>query len=184
LRLGGGYMAQMLARWTSSEYVSEFAEFMTTFDQMFQDMEVRVRTMDDVLSDAHETSLNLVSTAEEEAADQTARLYDEVTRALAMPISACVVNRAYLPAPPPPSDLATLARKHGASAEDAASFARDADEAARFYAALAEDHARYAAWLRERIAAPVAVVPALAGSVHDLGGLEKVRSALFSGTGP
>ena len=59
LRLGGGYMAQMLSRWTSNEYVEEFGEFMTTFDQMFADMEQRVRAIDAVLTDPARTSLNV-----------------------------------------------------------------------------------------------------------------------------
>lgn len=180
LRLGGGYVAQVLARWTSSEYVGELAEFMMTFDEMFKDLETRVRAMDAILTDPAATALDLVTTAEEEAVAQTARLYAEVTGALGMTIEGCVVNRAFLAAPLPPPDLAALARTHGATTEDAAAFARDAVEASQFHAALAEDHARYAAALRAQVPVPTLTVPALPGSVHDLESLERVRAALFA----
>ena len=184
LRLGGGYMANVLARWTSSEYVEEFAEFMTTFDQMFQDMEARVRTMDRVLTDASRTSLNVVATAEEESVPQTTRLYQDVTRGLGLPIRSCVVNRSYpvLPeagVPPAFADAPSVARLSGASPADAERFVADARAATAFYGMLAADHARYGAQLQDAIPVPFRFVPAQPGSVHDLEGLERVRRSLF-----
>lgn len=191
LRLGGGYMMTVLSRWTSSEYVEEMAEFMTTFDQMFQDMEGRVRTMQDVLTDPARTGYVIVATAEEESVPHTARLYREVTTTVRLPISACVVNRAY----PRLSgmDVTTavesfdyragalrrLAAATGASLEESAAFLDDALKAARFYEAIAADHEKYAAQLRAEVPVPFRTVPAMPGSVHDLAGLEKVRAALF-----
>ena len=191
LRLGGGYMMNVLSRWTSNEYVEEMAEFMTTFDQMFADMERRVRAIDAVLTDPTRTSLNVVAAAEEESAPRAARLYRQVTDDLRLPISSCVVNRYHprlagmevttlLDDPAYRAGaqrrLATATR---APPEAADRFLRDAVEAARFYEILARDQERWAGELRKALPVPFHVVPAMAGSVHDLEGLEKVRAGLF-----
>ena len=184
LRLGGGYMANVLARWTSSEYVEEFAEFMTTFDQMFQDMESRVRTMDRVLTDPTRTALNVVSTAEEESVPQTTRLHDEVTRGLGLTVRSCVVNR-YYPrlardgVPPAFASSEGVSRAAGVPLPDAERFLEDARAATAFYDVLSADHARYAAQLQAALPVPFRFVPAQPGSVHDLDGLERVRRSLF-----
>lgn len=183
LRLGGGYMAHVLGKWTSSEYVNEFAEFMSTFDQMFQDMETRVRTMDAVLTDGARTSLNIVATAEEESVPQTTRLYEEVTRNLRLPIETCIINRHY-----PPlrhggiaeRDPAALAKRLHKDEGDVERFLLDAEVATRFYELIAADHVKHARRLRANLAGvEFREVPAMPGSVHDLAGLEKVRAALF-----
>jgi len=191
LRLGGGYMMNVLSRWTSSEYIEELGEFMTTFDQMFSDMEKRVRAIDAVLSDPARTSLHIVSTAEEESVPQTTRLYRDVTSGLGFPIDSCVVNRHYprlkglevTRAMADPAYHAGAVRRvaaaTGASAEDARLFVDDAIRAGGFYEALAADHEKYEAALRAAIPTSFHVVPAMAGSVHDLVGLERVRAALF-----
>ncbi|MFA5862320.1 MAG: ArsA-related P-loop ATPase [Candidatus Thermoplasmatota archaeon] len=183
LRLGGGYMAQVLARWTSSEYVNELAEFMTTFDQMFQDMETRVRTMDTVLADPSRTALNIVAAPEEESVPQTTRLYDEVTRTLALPVESCIVNRYYPKLPHggiTERDASALARHVHKPQQDVEQFLREANVATRFYDLIAADHEKHALRLRANLAGvEFLVVPALPGSVHDLAGLENVREALF-----
>jgi anion-transporting ArsA/GET3 family ATPase len=183
LRMGGGYVANLLGRWTTSEYVEEFAEFMTTFDQMFLDLEARVRTMHDLLNDPSQTSLNIVAAPEEESVRQTGRLYDEVTRELHLPVQSCIVNRTLPPLPSDathPIDTAWLAPALGITAAEAHRFARDVKIATDFYATLQRDQAKYVAQLRHRLPVPFRLVPAQAGSVHDLAGLEKVRASLFT----
>ena len=189
LRLGGGAMAKVLARWTTSEYVDEFAEFMSTFDQMFADMERRVRTIDAVITDPARTALNIVTTAEEESVPGTTRFYRDVTEGLGLPISTCIVNRFYprlggmevtkmLEDPEYWAGARRrLAEATGASAD---AFLRDAVRAAEFYSTLAQDHEMYAQRLRQSVAAPFRIVPAQSESVHDLEGLDKVRAALFA----
>lgn len=191
LRLGGGYMMGVLSRWTSSEYIEEMAEFMTTFDQMFADMETRVRAIDAILANPSRTSLHLVSTAEEESVPQTARLVHDVTSGLGLPVDSCILNRHYprleglevAAALADPSYHAGAVRRvvhaTGVTPDEAARFVEDAIRAGRFYQALAADHEKYEALLRERIAVPFHVVPAFPGSVHDLASLERVRAALF-----
>lgn len=193
LRLGGGYMMNVLSRWTSSEYIEEMAEFMTTFDQMFSDMEVRVRAIDAVLTDPAQTSLHIVSTAEEESVPQTGRLYRDVTQGLGFPIDSLVVNRHYprlgglevsraLANPVYHAGAVRRVSHSTGVAPDAASrFIDDAVRAASFYEALAADHEKYKAQLMAHVPIPVSVVPSMAGSVHDLDGLERVRAALFAG---
>ncbi len=191
LRMGGGAIANLLARWTSSEYLEEFAEFMTTFDQMFLDMETRVRTMQAIITDSARTSVNLVTSAEEESVPQTIRLYEEVTRKVKLPVAACIVNRYY------PRIRGTevaellegdefragakrrLAEATKTSADDAEAFLADAIVAARFYDAIARDHEKYADKLRETLPITFHSVTALTTSVHDLAGLEAVRHELF-----
>jgi anion-transporting ArsA/GET3 family ATPase len=183
LRLGGGYMANALAKWTSSEYVEEFAEFMVTFDQMFQDMERRVRAIDAVITEPGRTSLNIVVSAEEESVPQAARLYDAVTKDLHLPMQTCIVNRYHAPLahglPDEVADPEKLHKRLGVERADAKRFADDARVAAHFYDLISRDQAKYAAQLRDRIGVPLTTVPMLAGSVHDLASLEKVRDALF-----
>lgn len=193
LRLGGGAMMQMLTRWTSNEYVDELAEFMVTFDQMFRDMEARVRTMHDVLHDPSRTSLHVVATAEEESVPRAVRLHRDVTQGLGLRVDSLVVNRHYprLPGMEVTEMLDDPAYRAGsvrrlaaathADADAAERFLDDAIKAARFYDGLARDQSRYAEKLRAEVPAPMRIVPAMAGSVHDLAGLERVRAALFDG---
>lgn len=191
LRMGGGAMANILARWTSSEYLEEFAEFMTTFDQMFLDMEQRVRTMQGLITDTSRTSINLVSSAEEESVPQTLRLHRDVTKQVNLPVSACVINRFY----PPLHGAEVVDKLHddafragtlrrlveavGVPSEAAGIFVEDAVIAARFYDAIAKDHEKYAEKLRAELDTTFHMVPALDSSVHDLDGLERVRKVLF-----
>jgi len=184
-------MMSVLSRWTSSEYIEEMAEFMTTFDQMFQDMEGRVRTIDAILADPSRTSLHIVSTAEEEAVQQTARLHHDITSSLGLAITSMVVNRHYprLAGLEVAHELQDPAYRAGAirrlvaatrcSEADAALFLEDAIQAAGFYDALARDHEKYADALRREVPISTDIVPAMPGSVHDLAGLERVRAALF-----
>jgi anion-transporting ArsA/GET3 family ATPase len=191
LRLGGGAMMQMLTRWTTNEYVEELAEFMVTFDQMFRDMETRVRAMDTILDDPARTSLHIVATAEEESVPRAAKLHRDVTQGLGLRVDSAIVNR-YHPRLPgmevtdlldsPPFRAGTVRRLAAAAhvdADAAERFLDDAIKAARFYDSLARDQARYAEALRAEVPVPMRLVPAMEGSVHDLDGLERVRAALF-----
>ena len=191
LRMGGGYMMNVLSRWTSSEYIEEMAEFMTTFDKMFTDMETRVRAIDAVLSDPARTSLHIVATAEEESVPHTAKLYRDVTEGLGLPIASAIVNRHYprlkglevANALAQPAYRAGAIRRivaaTGAPEADAVAFLDDAIGAGGFYEALAADHEKYGDQLRSALPVPLQSVPAMPGSVHDLAGLERVRAALF-----
>lgn len=191
LRLSGGAIMQVLHRWTSNDYVEEMAEFMVTFDQMFRDMEVRVRTIDAILNDPSRTSLHLVATAEEESVPRAAALYRDVTRELGLRVESVVLNRFHprLPGMEVTGMLEDPAFRAGSvkriataahAAPDAAErFLDDAIKAARFYDGLARDQERYAAKLRADMPIPVRAVPAMRGSVHDLAGLERVRAAMF-----
>jgi len=181
----------VLSRWTSSEYIEEMAEFMSTFDQMFSEMEIRVRAIEEVLTDPAQTSLHIVSTAEEESVPQTSRLYRDVTQGLGFPIDSLVVNRHYrrlkglevARALADPVYHAGAVRRvshaTGANPQASARFIEDAVQAGGFYEALAADHEKYEAQLSEQLPIPMHVVPAMAGSIHDLAGLERVRAELF-----
>lgn len=193
LRLGGGYMAGALAKWTSQQYVEEVSEFMLTFDQMFLDMEDRVRLMDRVITDRRLTGVNLVTVAETENVQAAARLFREITEDVGLPVSACIANRHYPRlegvdavrelvegAPRRAAAVGLLADVAEARAENAAAFLDDAVASVRFYESLAAAHERGLDALRATVDAPIVRVPALAGSVHDLASLDAVRRHLFA----
>ncbi|HLE97901.1 MAG TPA: ArsA family ATPase [Candidatus Thermoplasmatota archaeon] len=193
LRVGGGHMASVLARWTSAEFLAEAAEFMTTFDQMFLDMEGRVRRIERVLRDRRETGLNIVTVAEAESVPGTLELYEQVTDRLGLTIESCIVNR-YWRRLPGLEDVAELERpgrfrdgavrlvaEHAkADPASAARFLDDALVAARFHDAVAAGQARDLMSLRAATPGPFHLVPALSQSVHSLEGLEAVRAHLFA----
>lgn len=185
LRLGGGYVARALARWTSTEYLEEVADFVVTFDDMFLDMEDRVRTMQGILTDQSRTGINLVTSAEEESVPVSLGLRDEVVENLGLHVDAAVVNRV-LPmlrglTPRTDTDAARKALEaHGVSREAASAFVDDAELALTFYATQAQDHARNMGEIREALDADdLLTVPALGESVHDMEALERVRAELF-----
>ncbi len=195
LRVGGGYAASILARWTSREYLEEFGEFVMTFDEMFKDMESRVRTMQEVFEDASRTSLNLVTATEVESVSMARALYTEVTRDVGLPVSACVVNRYY----PRLDGMATadeltktgafrerasaiVAEHAGTEVADAEAFLEDAVRAAGFYEVLAREHdANIEALKRTFKDVDFSHVPNLPTSVHDMAGLEEVGRYLRRG---
>ncbi|HVL48807.1 MAG TPA: ArsA-related P-loop ATPase [Candidatus Thermoplasmatota archaeon] len=189
LRMGGGYVAGTLAKWTSAGYLDEVSDFLTTLDPMFVAMEERVRRMQGVLRDPTTTSINLVATAEAASVPLALDLAREVERDARLEVAGVVVNRFY-PRLPGLADArmlvsdgaaaTALARATGASASDAAAFLEDAAVAATLYDAVAREHERRVEELRAGIRASFALVPAHAGSIHDLDGLEKVRARLFA----
>ncbi len=193
LRLGGGYVANALARWTSKDYLEEVAEFMMTFDEMFLDMEARVRLMDRVISDPRLASVNLVAVPEAGSVASAAALHREITEIVGLPVSACVVNRHYarLPGTDAIPRLAAdagfaergvklLAHATGESEAAARAFLRDAVAAAEFHESLAASNEAGVRALAKAIPAPLLLVPALPGSVHDLDTLDAVRAHLFA----
>ncbi|MHB8586761.1 MAG: ArsA family ATPase [Thermoplasmatota archaeon] len=192
LRLGGGYFASVLARWTSQEYLEELSDFIVTFDEMFLEMETRVRAMQTILEDRRRSALNIVTSAEREAIDTTLHLADDVAH-LGYKVESCIVNRHHprlrgienFAALAEPGSYRTgavqiLVDSLGAGPATAERFLDDAAAAAGFYDAIAVEEEQELARLREEIRAPVTLVPALAGSIHDLAGLERVRARLIS----
>lgn len=190
LRLGGGYVAGVLAKWTSQQYLEEMSEFIVTFDQMFLDMEARVRTMQRILADRTRTTLNLVTAADRDAVANTLALAADVRR-LDHSLETCIVNRAYpllrgmehwaaLERDGPYRDGAVriVQETLGAGPAAARGFVDQSAAAAGFYDALAREQAAEMDRLRAGLDVPLVLVPALAGSIHDLDGLERVRGRL------
>lgn len=190
LRLGGGVAAATIARWTSQQYLEEVSDFVVTFDEMFVEMERRVRAMQAALEDRRRTSVNLVCAAEREAVDTAVRLSEEIGR-LGFRAENCVVNRHH----PRLRGLENFvnvgsagAYRDGAqkilqgtleaSAEVAARFLDDASRAAAFYDAIAEEEEREILRLREELGLPTVLVPALSGSVNDRKGLARIAAHL------
>lgn len=193
LRMGGGRLAGAFARWTSAEYLEEVAEFMSTFDKMFMDMEGRVRTMEKLLADRSRTGLNVVTVAERESVEQTLALTREITEKLSLAVETCVVNRYYprlkgmeattqLEAPGAfrEGGLRMIQEATGADPLAARAFLDDALRSARFYEHLARENERAIEILRARLAVDYHMVPALPGSVHSLEALDRLRKSLVA----
>ncbi len=188
LRVGGGYMANMLSRWTSREYLEEISEFMMTFDEMFLDMESRVRTMNAIFADPSRTSLNLVTGTEVEHVSMTRVLHEEITRDVGLPVAACVVNRYYprLNGMETTRELAKtgdfrsraidLVTSHAHVDEASAErFLDDAVHAAAFYEIIArEQDANVAALKRAFAGVDFSHVPNQPTSIHDIEGLRSI----------
>lgn len=194
LRMGGGYMAKALGKWTSSEYLEEVSDFIVRFDDMFLDMEDRVRHMQEILNDPTRTGVNLVTSPEEESVPVTLGLHDEVADRLGLPVDACVVNRHLEPldhevlaalqrrGPRREAAAEALAEATDAGSEAVEAFLGDAGRAAEIYEAVAETHEENADQIRFELDLDHRTVPAFRESVHDLDGLERMRGALFDGT--
>jgi anion-transporting ArsA/GET3 family ATPase len=192
LRMGGGYMAKALGKWTSSEYLEEVSDFVVTFDDMFLEMEERVRAMQEILNDTSRTGINLVSSPEEESVPVSQGLHDEVVDRLGLTVDACVVNRHLEPLTTDGARQLAQGGNRQAVAEalaggpatdevTAEAFFDDAVEAAGTYQAVADIHAENAQILRDELDLDHRSVPAFRRSVQDIDGLDHMRRELFPG---
>jgi anion-transporting ArsA/GET3 family ATPase len=154
--------------------------FVTAFDTLFGGFRQRAQKTFELLQ-ADGTAFLVVAAPERDALREAAYFVERLTEDR-MPLAGLVVNRA---SPAPVGDLsadeamaaATRLRKKGDPALAAGLLRLHADRTR-----VVEREAR----LRQRFAAahpkvPTAVVPALAGDVHDLTGLRRVGALLAEG---
>ncbi|MGH7338695.1 MAG: ArsA family ATPase, partial [Myxococcota bacterium] len=155
--VAGGRVAKALSRWTSREYLETLSEFMIHFEDMFYEMEGRVRTMDALIRDGQRTSLALVAVPEAGSVAEALSLADGVAE-LGLGITFGVANRTYLP-------IEGQGRGEG-QGQDVERVLLD------HYARLARMHAEGVQHLRERVP-NVVVVPALT-RVAGIEGVERL----------
>jgi anion-transporting ArsA/GET3 family ATPase len=188
LRMAGGKATMFLARWTSREYLEDLASFFLEFDDMFLDMEQRVRAMRGILTDPAQTGIAIVAAPEPASLEVARVFYQELTERLRMPVDAVVVNRVLMNPPRDPGFgeeelrklLAAALRKSPAvpltlADELAAGIARGAG----IYRAMAAQHEQGIQALQREVACEVVQVPALPEPVSSLEGLERLRASMF-----
>lgn len=188
LRLAGGRATAMLARWTSQQYLEDVAEFFLQFDQMFLDMEGRVRGMRTILTDPSQTGIAIVAAPEPASLLMARAFHRELTERLRMPVDAVVVNRV-LPDPPrdpgiPAAELErllgeALARHPALPARLAPELAHGLVLAGEAYRAMAQVQQQALTHLATDLDCEVLQVPALPEAVSSLEGLERLRAAMF-----
>ena len=177
---GVGLITNAMTKILGAQVLRDMKTFVTAFDTLFGGFRQRAQKTFELLQ-ADGTAFLVVAAPERDALREAAYFVERLTEDR-MPLAGLVVNRA---SPAPVGDLSAD------EAMAAATRLRRKDETAlaggllRLHAdrtRLVEREAR----LRERFAAahpkvPTAVVPALAGDVHDLAGLRRVGALLAEG---
>jgi anion-transporting ArsA/GET3 family ATPase len=177
---GVGLITNAMTKILGAQVLRDMKTFVTAFDTLFGGFRQRAQKTFELLQ-ADGTAFLVIAAPEPDALREAAYFVERLTEDR-MPLAGLVVNRA---SPAPVGDLSAD------EAMAAATRLRRKDETAlaggllRLHAdrtRLVEREAR----LRERFAAahpkvPTAVVPALAGDVHDLAGLRRVGALLAEG---
>ena len=177
---GVGLITTALTKILGAQVLRDMQTFVTAFDTLFGGFRQRAQKTFELLQ-AEGTAFLVVAAPEPDALREAAYFVERLTEDR-MPLAGLVVNRA---SPAPVGELSAD------EAMAAATRLRKQDPAA-LSAGLLRLHAdrtrmvEREALLRERFAAahphvPTAVVPALAGDVHDLTGLRRVGELLARG---
>ena len=177
---GVGLITNAMTKILGAQVLRDMKTFVTAFDTLFGGFRQRAQKTFELLQ-ADGTAFLVVAAPERDALREAAYFVERLTEDR-MPLAGLVVNRA---SPAPVGDLsadeamaaATRLRKKGETALAAGLLRLHADRTR-----VVEREAR----LRQRFAAahpkvPTAVVPALAGDVHDLTGLRRVGALLAEG---
>jgi len=179
---GFGMMTNALTKVLGAQVLRDMGTFVAAFDTLFGGFRQRAQKTFELLQ-ADETAFLVVAAPEPDALREAAYFVERLSED-EMPLAGLVINRA---SPLPLGDV---------SAEEAMAAAQrlrkdDADSLTAGLLRLHADRVRMVereARLRSRFEAahpqvPTAVVPALAGDVHDLDGLRQV-GALLAGERP
>src|SRR4051812_38502326 len=167
---GTSVVFRVLQRITGVDLLRDLSEFFHALSGMIDGFTERARRVEALLSD--EATTFLIVTAPRHDPVEEAIFFHRKLAEAAMPFGGLVVNRVHQP---PEEELpsgvaadlgpALASRVSAATAQLSALAARDAANVARLRAALDDP--------------PTLVVPELDEDVHDLAGLERVRSHLF-----
>ena len=177
---GLGLVTNALTKILGAQVLRDMQTFVAAFDTLFGGFRQRAQKTFELLQ-ADETAFLVVAAPEPDALREAAYFVERLTEDR-MPLAGLVVNRA---SPVPPGSLdpdeamaaAARLRQRDPSSLTAGLLRLHADRAR-----MVEREAR----LCERFAAahpevPTAVVPALAGDVHDLDGLRRIGTLLADG---
>jgi anion-transporting ArsA/GET3 family ATPase len=176
--LGGTYIAKTIARFTGAEVLSDLAEFMASFQGMYEGFKARAGVVR-ALFEQPQVGFVLVSSASPRAVDE-ALFFHERLRKEAMPVAGVVANRVtsrlWGEGPPPgaPALAAALAARGAGGEELAERLARTLAE----HEVLARADAREVARLFSTVPGAQVVVPRLDTDVHDLASLARLAALL------
>ncbi|MGH3347668.1 MAG: ArsA family ATPase [Nocardioides sp.] len=177
---GVGLVTGAVAKVIGAQVLRDMQTFVTAFDTLFGGFRQRAQKTFELLQ-ADKTAFLVVAAPEQDALREAAYFVERLSEDR-MPLAGLIVNRA---SPAPEGDLS-------ADEAMAASVRLSQERPESVTAGLLRLHADRArlvereTGLRERFAAahpsvPTAVVPALAGDVHDLAGLRQVGALLADG---
>jgi anion-transporting ArsA/GET3 family ATPase len=177
---GIGAVASVFTRVLGAQVLTDVRTFVTAFDTLFGGFRARAEQTFALLQDP-ETAFLVVTAPEPDAVREAGYFVDRL-RAEKMPLAGLVLNRV---TPAGSGRLSAAASLAGAEALETAEPGSDTARLLRLHAA------RLAAVDRERRVVsrftgahpgvPTAAVPALAGDVHDLGGLREIGDSLAAG---
>ncbi|OFX25068.1 MAG: gliding motility protein [Anaeromyxobacter sp. RBG_16_69_14] len=178
--LGSGYVAKTLSRFTGAEVLTDLADFMASFQGMYEGFKNRASAVRALLAQP-EVGFVVVSSASPRSVDE-ALYFHERLHAESMPIAGVIANRV---APdlwpgggalPEPDELAAaLAARGVPDARDlGARLARVLAE----HEVLARADAREVELLFRSAPGPHAAIPRLESDVHNLAGLARLAVSL------
>jgi anion-transporting ArsA/GET3 family ATPase len=185
--LGGTYVVKTLARFTGAEVLHDLAEFMASFQGMYEGFKERAASVRETLAQP-DVGFVLVSSASPRSVDE-ALLFHERLHAEAMPIAGAVANRVtpdlwpWEAPPPAEAELAAVLARigHAAAAPPPAADESFAGRLARTlsdHERLARADAREVARLVGMVGGGSVAVPRLDGDVHDLASLAQLAGRL------
>lgn len=184
VRAGGNVVMSVLERLTGAQLLTELADFLQSFDGMYQGFGARASAVKALLGSDSARFVVVTGPHPEPAGEAIAlwrRLRDE-----RYPLGAVVVNRVH-PEPPgggsPPDGLATLLAAAGA-ADPAGLASRAAGALARARARAAADLGEVRAISGVLDAPPMVIVPALEDDPVEVAGLARVTREIGGGKPP
>lgn len=175
---GSSLFIRTIAKFTGIEILDELAELLGAFSAMFDGFRNRARAVKELL--AQEDTVFCVVGAPSETGLADARAFSERLAERELRLAGVILNRVTTdPFSLEPSRREALDAAVAEIGADSGLAERLADNAERFRA-RAEAQKSGAEALEAAIERPVWTVPELPRDVHDLEGLERVRSSLFS----
>src|SRR6266568_4899031 len=176
--LGGTYIAKTIARFTGAEVLSDLAEFMGSFQGMYEGFKARAGVVRALFAQP-EVGFVLVSSASPRSVDE-ALFFHERLRKEGMPVAGVVANRVTSelwgegPLPGAPALVAALAASGAGGEALAERLARTLAE----HEVLARADAREVARLFSAVPGAQVAVPRLDTDVHDLASLARLAAVL------
>lgn len=176
--LGGTYIAKTIARFTGAEVLSDLAEFMASFQGMYEGFKSRAGVVRALFAQP-EVGFVLVSSASPRSVDE-ALFFHERLRKEGMPVAGVVANRVTSelwgegPLPGSPELAAALSLRGAGGGELAERLARTLAE----HEVLARADAREVARLFSAVPGAQVAVPRLDTDVHDLASLARLAAVL------
>jgi anion-transporting ArsA/GET3 family ATPase len=181
-QLGGSYVAKTLSRFTGADVLTDLADFMTSFQGMYEGFKERAAAVHELLS-RPDVGFILVASPSPRSIDE-ALFFHERLHAESMPIAGAVANRVTRELWPDGAPVPTAAELADAITVRAPERAADGSLARRLALTLDEHErmARVDAREIERLFRSVggarAAIPRLETDVHDLGGLARLAAQL------